>query len=140
HLGKIELAKLLPQHISELHNVLHEKGLSGTSIQDVHKVLRNALGTAVKWGMISKNVATMVDRPKADKAEIKIWTIEEANQFLKVAKETTRYYIAFLLALSTGMRQGEILGLRWQDVDFEKGIIKVIQTLDHQGKKIQSET
>lgn len=140
HIGKIELSQLLPQHISDLHNKLHEKGLSGTSIQDVHKVLRNALGQAVKWGMIHKNVAVMVDRPKAKKKEIQIWTIEQANQFLQVAKKNTRYYIAFLLALSTGMRQGEILGLRWKDIDFEEGVIKVVQTLDHQGKKIHSET
>ncbi len=86
--------------------------------------------------MISKNVASVVDRPKARKKKMEVWEVEEAHTFLK-SSEKDRYYIAFLLALTTGMRQGEILGLRWKDVDLEKRIISITQTLSHDGKELQ---
>ncbi|WP_268878069.1 MULTISPECIES: site-specific integrase [Brevibacillus] len=67
---------------------------------------------------------------------MEVWEVEEAHTFLK-SSEKDRYYIAFLLALTTGMRQGEILGLRWKDVDLEKRIISITQTLSHDGKELQ---
>lgn len=84
--------------------------------------------------MVSKNVVDLVDRPKAVKEEMQVWDNEQSLTFLKQAK-TDRLYVAFLLALTTGMRQGEILGLRWKDVDLEKGILYVKQTLSHDGQK-----
>ena len=136
-LGHIEIAKLTPRHIQDLYNTLHETGrLSDENIQKVHTIINDSLNKAVSWGMVSKNVASVVDRPKARKKEMEVWDVEEAHAFLRVA-ETDRYYVAFLLALTTGMRQGEILGLRWKDVDLDAGIISITQTLSHDGKEMQ---
>ncbi|WP_280209576.1 tyrosine-type recombinase/integrase [Brevibacillus sp. AY1] len=63
-----------------------------------------------------------------------VWDNEQSLSFLKHAK-SDRLYITFLLALTTGMRQGEILGLRWKDVDLENGIVSVKQTLSHDGQR-----
>ncbi|QDX95472.1 site-specific integrase [Brevibacillus laterosporus] len=110
--------------------------LSDENIQKVHTIINDSLNKAVSWEMIPKNVASVVDRPKAGKKEVEVWELEEAHTFLK-SSEKDRYYIAFLLALTTGMRQGEILGLRWKDVDLEKGVISITQTLSHDGKELQ---
>nr|WP_053348840.1 site-specific integrase [Peribacillus butanolivorans] len=66
-----------------------------------------------------------------------VWDEEEVNRFLKVAKEDP-VYIVFYLALTTGMRQGEILGLRWKDINLEKGLLNIKQTLSHDGKTFLS--
>lgn len=66
-----------------------------------------------------------------------VWDEEEVNRFLKVAKEDP-VYIVFYLALTTGMRQGEILGLRWKDIYLEKGLLNIKQTLSHDGKTFLS--
>ncbi len=137
HIGKIELQKLTPRHIQSLYNTLQEKkALSGENIQKVHSIINDSLNKALTWGLVQKNVASVVDRPKSVKKEMEVWEIEEAHQFLKVA-EKDRYYGVFLLALTTGMRQGEILGLRWKDVDLETGILAITQTLSHDGKELQ---
>ena len=87
--------------------------------------------------MVSKNVVDLVDRPKATKEELHVWDNEQSLSFLKHSK-SDRLYFAFLLALTTGMRQGEILGLRWKDMDLENGIVYVKQTLSHGGQRFSS--
>jgi integrase len=138
HIGNLPLSKITPLDISNLHvHLLKEKGLSESTVGDVHKVLKSSLEQALAWDYVTKNVATNVKKPKIEKKEIKVWDADQSNAFLKVAK-TNRSYIAFLLALTTGMRQGEILGLRWKDVNFEEGTIQVVQTLSHDGKELSA--
>ncbi|NBI28310.1 site-specific integrase [Chengkuizengella marina] len=140
-LGRKQLSKIKALHIEHFFKHLSlEKDLSNRTILDIHTVLKTALKTATKWGYLSKNVASLVDRPKVDKKEILIWDNSETQVFLKNAEETSRYYMAFLLALTTGMRQGEILGLRWKDVDLENNYISVRQTLTHDGKNFNTQT
>lgn len=135
-LGNRELIKLSPADIAKFYSALmEEKRLAESTIGDIHKVLTAALNQAVKWDMIVKNPASLVQKPKAKKKELNTWTQDEAKRFLAVSKNY-RTHIAFLLALTTGMRQGEILGLRWKDVDFEEGTIQVVQTLSHDGKEL----
>jgi integrase len=88
---------------------------------------------AVKMELIKKNPASSIEKPKWDSKEITIWNLQQVISFLKVAKSSP-YYIAFLLAIMTGMRQGEILGLRWKDVDFKNECLYIRQTLTHDGK------
>lgn len=136
-IGDVELTKLNPIIIQGLYNKLtKEKALSDENIQKVHTLINDSLKKAEKWGLIARNPAALVDRPKAEKKEITVWDVEEVRQFLKYAKKSGRYYIAFLLALTTGMRQGEILGLRWKDVDFENGCVRITQTLSSDGKDL----
>ncbi|MBK0075562.1 site-specific integrase [Bacillus sp. S56] len=136
-IGNMELTQLTPMAIQKLYNQLTKgKVLSDENIQKVHTLINDSLKKAERWGLISKNPASLVDRPKAEKKEIKVWDVKEVQTFLKHAQSHSRYYIAFLLALTTGMRQGEILGLRWRDVDFETGCIRITQTLSSDGKEI----
>ncbi|GED72120.1 site-specific integrase [Brevibacillus reuszeri] len=136
-LGQIELSKLTPRHIQDLYNDLFETGrLSDENIQKVHTIINDSLNKAVSWEMVAKNVASVLERPKARKKEMEVWEVDEAHEFLKIA-EKDRYYVAFLLALTTGMRQGEILGLRWKDVNLDTGILSITQTLSHDGKEMQ---
>ncbi|HFR4142331.1 TPA: tyrosine-type recombinase/integrase [Bacillus cereus] len=136
-IGDVELTKLNPIIIQGLYNKLtKEKVLSDENIQKVHTLINDSLKKAERWGLIARNPAALVDRPKAVKKEITVWNVEEVRKFLKYAKKSGRYYIAFLLALTTGMRQGEILGLRWKDVDFENGCVRITQTLSSDGKDL----
>ncbi|MGG4219593.1 site-specific integrase [Paenibacillus jamilae] len=128
-LGGLELAEIKPRHIQNLYNSLFESGkLSGENIQKVHSIINESLNKAAAHDMIVKNPALAVKRPKAEKKEMLYWSDDEAHKFLNASKED-RYYYAFLLALTTGMRRGEILGLRWKDVDLEKRTISIVQTL-----------
>jgi integrase len=136
-LGDLTLDAITPRHIQNLYNELQESGrLSGENIQKVHTIINDSLNKAASWNMIIKNPAAVVDRPKAETKEMMYWTDEEARQFLEVAKED-RYYCVFLLAITTGMRQGEILGLRWQDVDLKNRMLSVRQILNHDGKTLE---
>lgn len=136
-IGDVELTKLNPMIIQGLYNKLtKEQALSDENIQKVHTLINDSLKKAERWGLIARNPAALVDRPKAVKKEITVWNVEEVRQFLKYAKKSGRYYIAFLLAITTGMRQGEILGLRWKDVDFENGCVRITQTLSSDGKEL----
>ena len=137
-LGKLELGEITPRSIQNLYNDLQESGrLSGENIQKVHTIIKESLNKAAGWDMIIKNPAAAVDRPQAKAAEMLYWNDEESRQFLTVA-QTDRYYHAFMLAIATGMRQGEILGLRWQDVDLKNRMISVRQILNHDGKTLEA--
>ncbi|MED0676944.1 tyrosine-type recombinase/integrase [Aneurinibacillus thermoaerophilus] len=129
HIGKVKLADLKPQHLQKMYNQLQkgERPLSARSVLHAHLVIQEALDRAMKWGMIHRNVAEAVDAPRPKKVEMSVWNAEQIRQFLEVAKED-RHYIAFLLAITTGMRKGEILGLRWKDIDLEQGTLSVRQT------------
>ncbi|USK86144.1 site-specific integrase [Peribacillus asahii] len=136
-LGHIEMNQITPMAIQKLYNRLtKDRILSDENIQKVHTLINDSLKKAERWGVILRNPASLVDRPKAEKKEISVWNVQEVQTFLKYAKDYNRYYIAFLLALTTGMRQGEILGLRWKDIDFSQGCLRITQTLSVDGKEL----
>lgn len=138
-IGHLKLNELTPLTIENFIMQLREKSLAESTIKRIYSVLHTALGDAEKTELIRKNVASMItNKPKENKEATQVWSADEAKKFLKVAKESGRYYIAFLLALSTGMRQGELLGLRWQDIDFSDNSLKIQQTLSHNGKHLKS--
>jgi integrase len=140
-LGHVELTQLTPMMIQQLYNRLtKEKALSDENIQKIHTLINDSLKKAERWGLISKNPAALVDRPKAVKKEIKVWNLEEVKSFLKNADINNRYFIAPLLGLTAGMRIGEILGLRWKDVDLARGCLRVTQTLSNDGKELMPYT
>lgn len=141
-LGDLPIGDITPRHIQNLYNDLFEsKKLSGENIQKVHSIINESLNKASAHDMIMKNPVLAVKRPKAAKKEMLFWDEQESHKFLNSAlQENARYYCAFLLALTTGMRQGEILGLRWKDIDLDRRTISVSQTLSHDGKNFQAET
>ena len=128
-LGDIEVGEIAPRHIQDVYNLLIEI----EKIQKCHTLINESLKQARAWKMIRDNPAELVKRPTAEKKEMQVWSLEETRQFLSAAF-TDNLYIVFLLALTTGMRQGEILGLRWKDVDTKSRIINITQILNHDGK------
>lgn len=137
-IGQIPLQALTPAAINHLYSDLllngrrgRPGGLAPRTVRQTHMVLRKALADGVRWGRLPRNVADLADppSPKSESgAGMKTWTAEELRQFLK-SVESDRLYPAFLLAATTGMRRGEVLGLRWRDVDLDAGRLEVTQTL-----------
>jgi len=135
-LGDVRLAKLRPDQIQRFYADLLQNGrkdaaggLSKTSVHYVHRILHSAFRTAVKWGVLSRNLADAVEAPKRERKDIRVMSDEEAKHFLETA-QGNRLYAFFLLALETGMREGELLGLRWSDIDLSRGLIRVQKTLN----------
>jgi len=103
-----------------------EGGLSPSSVRRVHSTLHKALADAVRWGRIVRNPADLADPPKEATPEMSVWTPEQLRGFLDHVRND-RLYAAWLLAATTGMRRGEILGLRWSDVDLDECRVSISQ-------------
>ncbi len=129
-LGNISLVQLRPEYIQRHYNNMLKAGLSARTIRYHHVVLHKALQTAIKWGLLVRNVADGVDVPHAHSKEIQTWQEHELSQFLNAARDTA-YYALFYTALFTGMRRSELLALRWQDIDLILGQISVCRGLHH---------
>jgi integrase len=127
-LGRIPLAKLTPADVQAFLNRKREGGLSPRRVQMLHAVLRRALVTAERWGMISRNVARLAQAPRVPKHEIRPLRPEQARRLFECSSED-RLRALYVAALGTGCRQGELLGLRWEDVDLEAGRLRVRHTL-----------
>jgi integrase len=156
-LGRIRLAKLSPQAVQTFLNELLESGrlprpwekkesegqqdkpqpepgLTPRTVQHIHATLRTALDQAVKWDLTPRNVAMLVDAPRVRRSEVKPFTPEQARKFLEAARQDRLeglYAVAML-----GLRQGEILGLRWTDIDFATATLAVQQSLQRVGGKL----
>lgn len=126
-LGSIKLINLRPNHLQSLYSDRLNQGYSRRTVQYLHAIMHKALAQAVKWDLIPRNVADAVDAPRPAKQTPQILTQAQARQFLDYVKDDPLYPV-WLLAITSGMRKGEILGLRWVDCDLEAGIIHVSQT------------
>jgi integrase len=132
-LGHIQLEKLTPQHIQAYMNDRLKSELSATTVAYHRSLLRMALNQALRWNLVGRNVATLVDPPRTEKYEIQPITPEQARSFLEVLNGN-RLEALFAVALSLGLRRGEALGLRWSDIDFDARTLRVsqiLQRLDH---------
>ncbi|GKU79436.1 site-specific integrase [Paenibacillus sp. L3-i20] len=135
-----EMGKITTQMIEKFYAHLSiETGLAERTIQDIHKIIKSSFKTAIKRKYLSYNPAADAEAPKVPHKEMSVWNLEETTNFLKLA-EKNDLHIAFHLALTTGMRQSEILGLRWKDIDFEENALRVRQTLSHDGKQLITDT
>lgn len=124
-LGRVKVEKVTQQHVQELMVAKTGEGLSVTNIRNV---LRAALNQAMRWDLVARNVASLVKPPAAQQYEPIILGKEQAGRLLGVI-EGDRLYALYALALSLGLRQGEVLGLRWEDVDLDRGRIMVRRQL-----------
>lgn len=127
-IGKVELSKLKPLDIQAIYSGMLEQGLSPRTVRFAHSVLSSALKQAVKWQILPMNPATMVNLPKNQSKEMLTLTPDESRKFLKVAKKD-KWFVVFMLAIATGMRPEEYLGLHWKDIDFEKGTLTIQRVL-----------
>jgi integrase len=129
-LGSVRLQQLTPAMLNRLYGELGER-LSPRSVRYVHTVLRHALQDAVKWNRIVRNPADAAEPPSAMAAKappMRTWSAAELRVFLAHVA-TDRLSTAYHLAATTGLRRGELLGLRWRDADLDAGRLAVIQTL-----------
>ena len=132
-LGRIRLAKLTPQDIAAcLRRV--EASVSANAARCSRSVLRAALNQAVRWELVSRNVAALTDPPRHRVREIEPLTPAQASTLL-AAVAGHRLEALITVAVGLGLRQGEALGLRWQDVDLEAGVLSVRQTLERAGRE-----
>lgn len=126
--GRVKVEQLTPQHVLGLMNRMRDAGASPKTIANVRVLLRSALSTALKWNLAARNVAAAVDPPKAEQHEIQPFTKAEAKTFL-AAVAGDRLEALYTVALTMGLRQGEALGLRWDDVDLDTGVLHVREQL-----------
>lgn len=135
-LGHFQLSQLTPQHIYKYMKERLAKGLSARTVGYHRRVLVIALGQAMKWGLVARNVAALTDPPRAKKYEIQPITPEQARAFLQ-ATEGDRLEAFFTVALSLGLRRGEALGLRWIDVDLDARTLRINQQLQRLEGRLQ---
>lgn len=131
-LGALKLKNLGPEHVQRCLNALSESGRAPRTVQLVRAVLRIALEHALKLGAVSRNVAKLATAPRVPHKEVQPLTVEEAKAFFKSIKNH-RLAGLWQCAVWTGMRQGELLGLRWADVDFAKREVRVSGALQYIG-------
>ena len=129
HIGASSLHRLQPVHLAELYAKLLEKRVSAGTIKDVHQVIHKALTVAVEWSLLSRNPAAIARPPRVQTREIEIITVEQAQRILQCLRGRALYPI-IALALATGMRRGELLALRWGDVDLDARRIQVERSLE----------
>ena len=144
-IGGIKLSKLTTGDLQRLYNSKlvsgradgKEGGLSPRSVRYIHQVMHGALEQARKEKIIPHNVAEETRLPKNPKKEMQSLNVEDIVKFLDTAKKPRykNYYPTYLLELYTGLRRGELLALRWQDVDFKRRNIHVVQQLVKVGTK-----
>jgi integrase len=131
-IGRHPLQKLTPQHVQQWINDLQTAGASARGCRYARAILRTALSDALRWGLVSRNVAKLVDTPRVPKHEIQFFTPEQARGFLD-AIAGHRLEALFSIAIALGLRKGEATGLRWQDVDLESGVLHVRNALQRLG-------
>jgi integrase len=144
--GNIPLQQLNAAHLNRLYAYLltdgrkdGNGGLSTRSVRYVHTILQRALSDAMRWGLVERNVAALADPPRQTETagrHIRTWTSEELRRFLDHVRDE-RLFPAWLLHATTGMRRGEVLGLRWVDVDLPSQRLAVRKTLVMVGNEVQ---
>ena len=140
-LERIKLKSLTPAHVrgfyrEKLDGSEGSRGLAPTTVHKMHVVLHKALEQAVADGLIPRNATDALKVPRIDREEINPLTSEEANRLIEATRGADeRLQALYVLAVHTGLRQGELLALKWDDLDLEEGALRVRRTLTHAGGK-----
>jgi integrase len=133
-LGHLPLDQVQPGQVQNMINTLPEKGLSAQTIHHVRAVLRTALNTALKFGYVTRNAAALVDSPRIEKQETLFLTPDQALTLLNTVKGH-RLEALYRVALSLALRRGEILALRWADVDYEQKTLRISKSKTESGAR-----
>ena len=123
-LGAHRLEKLSPEHVERLYAKLHDRGMSAGGVHHVHRTLRAALNVAVRRSYLTRNPVVLAKAPSPEAEEVQPYDVAEIQRLLEEAARL-RNGARWALALSLGLRQGETLGLTWDDIDLDKGILRV---------------
>ncbi len=145
-IGHLTMNQIKPLHIIEFEGTLRKDDarfdgkpgpLSETTIRYYHRILSSIFSTAVEWGVVKENPVKRVKAPRVKKKKVRVYNLEEAAAMLEALKEEPlKWQVLVHLALVTGLRRGELLGIEWQDINFEKGILdinKASQSLPKRG-------
>jgi len=132
-LGRLPISRITVEHVHRLHTKKLDQGLSASTVRHIHAVLRKALGDAARWGLVTRNVVALAKPPRPERREMTTLAPEQARAFVESAR-AERLEALFVLGLTTGMRRGELLGLRWKDVDLKRGVLHVSATLQRTAK------
>jgi integrase len=138
-LGVTSLAELTAQDVQRFLNACSRAGLSPRSVQYIRAILRAALAQALRWGYVERNVAALATPPRQQAKEVEALSADNAQRLMNATRDD-RLGNLFATALYTGMRQGELLGLRWPDVDLEAGTLRVrqaVQKIDDQWQFVE---
>jgi integrase len=133
-LGRVKLKSLTRAHVRGFYREKLDTGLAPATVRKMHVVLHKALDQAVADGLIARNVTDAIKVPRVDREEIRPLTAEEANRLIQAA-HGDRLEALYVLAVHTGLRQGELLALNWEDLDLEAGTLRVRRTLTRAGGK-----
>jgi integrase len=132
-LGKIELGKVSKMEVQRLYSNMSERGLRSRTVRYTHAVLNAALNQAVEWNKLKKNPVKGAPLPQKDTAEMQPLDEKELKVF-RAEYSKDKHALLYELALYTGMRPSECLGLQWKHIDFDKGILRVRQTVHYNRK------
>jgi integrase len=131
-LGRLTLTNLNALHLQGFYRDRLDSGLSGSTVQKMHHVLHKALAQAVKWNLIPRSPADSVKAPSSTPKEMHPLSAAEARKLLATA-QGDRLEALYVLAIHTGMRQGELLGLKWEDIDLDRQTVRIRWTLTRKG-------
>ncbi len=131
-LGTLKLTQLQPAHVQQVVGAMLDKGLSPKTARIVYGALHCALEQAVAWNLVPRNVASLVKAPRVTRKEVQAFDAGQVRR-LQDGTAATRWHALIAVALATGMRQGEILGLKWGDIDTAAGVVRVRRQLGRDG-------
>jgi integrase len=127
--GSIPIQKLHAANLQAIYAAMAAEGLADQTRLHLHRVVRRMLGHAEQWGVVTHNIATRVDAPRVRSHEIEILTPAEVQTVLATLRDQPLHVIAMVL-LATGIRRGELLALRWQDINLDGAALRVEQALE----------
>ncbi|MER7395463.1 site-specific integrase [Streptomyces sp. NPDC000151] len=136
--GKKRLESLGPRDVRVFLAEVSRKSSAATA-KEAHRVLRTALTAAVREELVTRNVASLVEAPKVVSRETTPWSLDETLRFLEEARSDP-LYAAFVLAIAMGLRRGEVLGLRWSDVDLDGRVIRISNQVQRIGGELYQDT
>ncbi len=148
-IGSIPLAELTSLDLQKFYKHLLEggrvdrieakkkpKGLAPKTVRNIHQMICSAYNLAMEQKLVNKNPTQGCALPKVEHKEMKTLTADQLNAFFREAKETGVYEL-YYLDLATGLRRGELLGLKWTDVDFDRGVLKVQRAISRQNGRVE---
>lgn len=145
-LGSVVLTKLRPAAISAAYSKALTEGrrdgtggLSPQTVTHMHRVLKQALGQAVKWELLNRNPADAVDPPRTDRGLMQTYDLDQTAELIE-AMRPTRMLVPALLAVLCGMRRGEVAALRWKNLDLSTGQLAVLESAEQVGSKVRYKT
>jgi integrase len=128
YIGRTPLSKLTAQHLRRLYSNRLASGLSPQTVTHLHRMIHAALKQAMRWDLVPRNVADLLEPPRTVRPNMHTFTPAETRAFISAAG-TSRLEALYVLAVTTGMREGELLGLHWRDVDLDSQSLRVVGSL-----------